>query len=226
MRATRFFRYVWRVNGIAVLLILAAVIITVSVSFVSDQIRKTGPDNGPIAQPVAAEGAPKLQLRPPRPVTGTRMLRAELVRTRPQSSYGSGSESSETHNILFIDPVTGASRWLLKTHKNVVAYTDDISAFADDRRGERPLLATVALVKTAAEGDDDVATGELLMFDPSGAQVVPIASKVRRVYATLAVSSAEFVVVFERDGKYHVARFDSATRRKVGEAEVSIPALL
>ncbi len=226
MRASRFFRYVWRINGVVILLFVGTLAIVVSASFLSDLARNLTRQKTPTAaQPVAQEGSEApLKLGAPRAVAGTRILRAELVRTRPQSSYGSGSEHSETHNILFIDPLTGASSWLLKSHKNVVAYTEDISPFADDSRGERPPLATLALVKPAS-ADEELGTGELFLFDAAGAQVASIGNKVRRVHATLAVSPAEFVVVFERDGKYHLARFDSATRRKLGEAEIKVPAI-
>jgi len=215
---------VWRINAVAILLILAAALIGIGWGVVSDVARNLTRQKAPAAQPVAQEdSAAPLKLGPPRTVAGTRILRAELLRTRPESSYGSSSDPSETHNILFIDPATGASSWLLKSHKNIVAYTEDILA-GEDSKQERPLVASIALVKPSA-GNDDVGVGELFVFDASGAQVTSIGDKVRLVHAALAVSSSEFVVVFERGGKYHLARFDSATRRKISEAEIKAPAI-
>jgi hypothetical protein len=225
MRASRFFRYVWRVNALLVLALAAAVLAMISSSFVSNLFRKHDRRDTPAVQAVVedASDAP-LKLGPPRAIAGTRILRADLVRTRPgKSSYGSGSHRSETHNVLFIDPMSSESHWLLNTHRNLIAYTEDISPFAPDAKGERPPLATLVLVKQPAESEAE--TGELLLFDRSGTQVAAIGDKVRRVHATLAVSAAEFVVVFERGGKYHIARFEAPTRRRIGESEIKLPAL-
>jgi hypothetical protein len=224
MRTGRFFRYVWRINAVAILLILAAAIVAMGLSFVSDIARQAGRHRTPAAQPIAQEDSETpLKLGPPRTVAGTKTLRLELTKTRPASKgYGSSSDSSETRNILFVDPATGASTWLLKSHKSIVAYTEDIHA--DDDSKQNRLLASIALVKPEVDNDDS-ATGELLVFDASGGQIASVGGKVRSVHAAVAVNRAEFIVVFERGGKYHIARFDSATRRKTGETEIKVPAI-
>jgi hypothetical protein len=223
MRTGRFFRYVWRINAVALLFIVAAAIVTISWSFVSDIARQSSRPRTPAAQPIAQEDSETpLKLGPPRLIAGTRIFRLDLTRTRPASGYGSSSGSSETHNILFVDPATGVSSWLLKSHKGIVAYTEDIHA--DDDSKQIRLLASIALVKPEADNDDS-GTGELFVFDASGGQISSVGDKVRSVHAAVAVSPAEFIVVFERGGKYHIARFDAATRGKIGETEIKVPAV-
>jgi len=223
MRTGRFFRYVWRINAVAILLIVAAALVGISWAVVSDIARHLSRQKTPAAQPIAQEDSEApLKLGPPRTVAGTKILRAELTRTRPESSYGSSGDS-ETHNILFVDPATGASSWLLKSHKNIVVHSEDIHA-AGGSKEEPPLLASIVLVKPPAGNDED-GIGELFLFDASGAQVSSIGDKVRSVHAAWAVSASEFIVVFERGGKYHLARFDSTTRRKLSEAEIKVPAI-
>lgn len=220
MRAGRFFRYVWRINGVLVLAALSVALIAVVASYLSDLTRRNV-RQGADAQAVTDDRSEApLRLEPPRTVAGTRILRAELVRSVSTSKFGSSGETSETHNILFIEPVSGTSRWLLKTHDEIVSHTEDIRP-ATDAREERTPLASIALVKRSA---DEAAPGELLVFDPTGAEIVSVGDGIRRIQAAFA-SGSEFLVVFERDAKYHVARFDAASRRKLGEAQIRVPAL-
>lgn len=220
MKTTRAFRWIWRLNAIAILLVaLAALaaIATVTFSEMRSNRRAAADMN---AAPVVkeADAQANLTLGAPSMVPGTQILRAELSTPGRGSSLGS-YDSTETRNILFIHAVSGRSRWLLPSHRRVIEQSEQVFAPDDDEQDRAP-LASAAMVK-----DSGATTGDLILFDATATRIVPIASGVRRLHSAIATSATEIVVVFDRDGRYVLARFEAPSLRKTGETPLAVPQL-
>jgi hypothetical protein len=92
----------------------------------------------------------------------------------------------------------------------------------------RPYFApperTVAIVAhvTPLVGTQD--EGALLLFDPAGRNIQAVAQQVREIQG-VAVDSDEIAVMYQRQGRYVMARFRRSTLAKITETQVSFPVL-
>jgi hypothetical protein len=93
---------------------------------------------------------------------------------------------------------------------------------------ERTMIATAVLVKPPARSSgansSDAGSGRLLLFDPSGKNVVEVASGVREIHL-INVSAGELTILYERNRRFVLAAFDSGSLAKRREQEIDIPLL-
>src|SRR5215510_10907408 len=120
MKVQKFFRYLWRIN--AVLILVTAGAITFGVGVVIFQefgSRANARRNAETGVQVATEPRVDLILGRAEPVPGSAVLRANLTVSRGSAGFSSGGYS-ETRNILFIDPTQKAAHWLLPDNDHVI----------------------------------------------------------------------------------------------------------
>jgi hypothetical protein len=177
-RSQRFFRYVWRVNGVLIFVAAGLVIVGVGSLMIQqlwfDVARNRGADMGiAVAEPNAKSD---LVLGRASIVQGTQVMRAELQRFPGEAKFSSGS--SETRNILFIEPGEKAAHWLLPDNDHIIVDSSDIKV--KEGSMDDPVVVTAALVKSATESPE-TATGKLLVFDPPGSKIVEVADRVRTI---------------------------------------------
>jgi hypothetical protein len=223
MKSARFFRWLWRVNAIVIFLVAAAMLCGIGTYLINELLqnrRRAEEQPAPVVR--QANVGPTLRLGQLTPVAGTDLFRADLVAVKEGSrgSLSSSYDPSETHNVLFMNPQTGASRWLLPSHRRVMDQTDAIYT-GGELANDRIELATVALLKDSPSAE----TGDLILYDPAATTVVQVASDVRRVHTTAAIGTSELLLVFERGGKYFVARYAAPSLRKMSETELRVPQL-
>src|ERR1041385_7766838 len=130
-RGQRFFRWVWRINAVLILVAAAALVCGV-VAFVVSEVQSG------IRQRAAAAAAPRvvanarsseLRLSGFTNVPGTSVYEAKLTSQREggiEISSGGGSYA-ETRNILFIDLTTGSGRWLLPSDDQMITYDETVT---------------------------------------------------------------------------------------------------
>ena len=92
---------------------------------------------------------------------------------------------------------------MLPDDKHVIVESSDI-ATAEQKGKPQRTIATVALVK-ANNADRQTGKGQLLLFGPSGAPVVPVSDDVRALHVA-ALSGEQIVVLYERDRQLVVAQ--------------------
>jgi hypothetical protein len=220
MKTTRLFRWIWRFNAIAILLVALAAVFGIGAVVVGEIAQNRRRSAEAAAAPVVKQADAELRLGVPRMIPGTDVLRADLQAVDERAPSLSSYDSTVTHNILFIETNSGRSRWLLPSHRRIVEETNMISA-PDDPGESRAPLASAALIKDA----EDSETGDLLLFDPTGARIMNVSAGVRRIHSATATSPSLVLLVFERGGKYVLARFDAPSLRKVQETELQVPRL-
>jgi hypothetical protein len=217
------FRYLWRVNAVLILIAAGAVTFGVGALLVSEfGSRSAMKREAEAGLAVAgAQADPRLTLAPAVVLSGTRVIRAQLMLYRGGGGFSS-SGSIETRNLLFLEPGDKAARWLLPDNQHVISDNPDIIADEEDPKAKH-LLATAALVKPA--GDQvEVTKGRLLLFDPAGKRIVDVADDVRKIHVASAVNG-EVSLLYERDRRLVLARYDGATLVKRGEEQIDVPQL-
>jgi hypothetical protein len=219
-KAQKLFRYVWRIN--AVLILLAALLITLAVGFFLFQdlwrsaMRNRDADVR-LSVPDSTRKA-RLSLSRASLVRGTNVMRAELqgesVGGKFSSSYG-----KETRNILFIEPGNKKGRWLLPDNDHIITDNNDFTEPKDS--DEKRVIAT-AIVVRSADPRSDSTDGKLVLFDVTGRNVVELANNVKEIHITSAAGN-ELTILFERDNRLVFAAFDARTLAKLRELEIEVP---
>jgi hypothetical protein len=222
-RSQRFFRYLWRVNAVLIFIGAAAVASGAGALFVGSLGGLvTGNREPPSGLLVAGPQAdPGLFLTEANLLPGTQVMRASLM----ASSGGGGFSSSgysDTRNLLFVEAGDKTARWLLPDHQHVITESVDIMADEGDARLKR-IVAAAAIVKASGERRD-AATGRLLLCDPAGRRIVVVADGVRKLHVA-SVLNGEITLLYERDRRLMVARFDGASLVKRPEEQVEVPQL-
>ena len=220
-RWQRVFRYVWRVN--AVLILVAAGAVTFGVgALLIDQLgarsaRFRESESGPLVEAAASD--PRLFLGQAAVVAGSRFMRAELMLHREGGGFSSGGYA-ETRNVLLIDPDEKEARWLLADDDHVVAESHDVLTGEGDAKPQRT-VATVVLVKKVG-GDLQTEMGRLLLFGPSGKNVVEVSEGVRALHVA-TLSDQQVTVLYERDRQLVAAAFDADSLARQREQIIGIP---
>ncbi len=221
-RSQRFFRYVWRINAVLILLAAGAATVGIVAALVSefgDKVVRHREETAGV--PVAVDDSSvDLSLGRAVVVPGSNVVRIDLSLNRGGKGLSSGGHT-ETRNILFIEPGQKAGRWLLPDNDHVI---DDSTEINDepDLKGPRT-IATAVLVKSA-NTSSETAVGKLLLFNPTGRNIVEGATSVRQIrIATL--SGGELTVLYERDRHLVLAEFDPQSLARRSEQEIDVPQL-
>jgi hypothetical protein len=222
-RSQRFFRVLWRANAILILVAAGAVTFGVGAFLVAEFGSRSALKREAEAGLVVAgpQADPRLSLAPAIVLSGTHIMRAQLVLYKSGGGFSS-SGYGETRNLLFLEPGDKAARWLLPDNQHAITDNPDMVADEDDSKAKR-IVATAALVKPTT-GQLDVAKGKLLLFDPAAKHVIEVADAVRKIHVA-SVVNGEISLLYERDRRLVMARFDGATLARRGEEEIDVPQL-
>jgi len=149
MKSQKFFRYLWRINAVLILVAAGAVTFGVGALLVEEfGARAARSREAEAGIPVVAAGPnARLSLGRASVVAGTDVLRADLSLNRGGEGFSSGGYT-ETRNILFIEPGQKAARWLLPDNDYVIGQSSDVTDETD--RNARRMIASAVLVKPTA----------------------------------------------------------------------------
>jgi hypothetical protein len=222
MTTQRFFRYLWRTNGVLIFLAtgtLCALGVALLLSEASCNARRGRAEEA--APPVAGDAKSDLYLGPLTRVEGSDVLRGELLAHRGGLGIGSGSYGTETRNILYLDTHSAKARWLLEDSGHVIA--KEISVWTEEPGStERRQVAVLALVKPLTS-DIAVVAGTLLIFDPEGRRISTVAEDVRALDHASLIDDENIQVLFARRRMYVRSVIDAHSFKVSNENEVSVP---
>ena len=221
------FRRIWRINAVLILVAAGAIALAVG-SFVLDEFnrrivqRRETPSGVTVEEPLAGkDSSTPLILGRATAVKGTNILSADLLASRATGKrFGSDGDSTNVRNVLFIEPGEKSGRWLLPDNSHVISDSNEIT----DGTGSATerALATVALVKAANDADD--VPGKLVLYGPSGKNVVEVAKNVARVHLA-SFSGGELTILYERNRRFVLAEFNPNSLAKLKEQEIDVPVL-
>lgn len=212
-----FFRWIWRLNALALALVLMAAGIGLALPFLSWQIRPVVERAVDATKP-AQQQAPKYRLA----FDYVRQGRSQIVLTlghvvEPERGFGSGSFSKDGYdsrvaNYLFVDPATGATRWLFPTHGQMIASTDyltDQTARAAILPGESPgvLRAVMYDVVPNAEQPKDKWTYQVFLSAPDGSTLTKVLDDLDEQAEAVQLDVDSVVIAYKSKGRSMIARF-------------------
>ncbi len=211
MTSTRFFRIVWRINGVLVLLAFLAIGVGMLIGAVA-ALGHHGSDAGHVAAAAGGE-AEQLVFGEVQPVEGTPYVLLPLQTSAESGdSFSSGSGvHSEARNLLFYDTASGRTRWLRPDHKAVVA-AHVLLRERDDEKG--PVRWIRYEIEEPVSGKEDPRR-HIAVSGPGGDDTTVVLRDVGEVLGWSGVRNGRAVVFF-RDGKQTWAAEIDLGERKVG----------
>lgn len=233
MNATKFFRYLWRIN--AVLILLTALIACGLVGFTAINLMFFG--RGVAAEAVQVEPEPEAEPEKPdlasfQEVKGAPILRAPLTfgkRFRHKTLSGSGASYS-TRNYLFLDLETMEmeTRWLFPTNKQLIAESSELNEIVPGDEPGTTKLQTIAFLYVTIDadtnGDKQLTTDDKLTLAysrPDGTGYTSAITGIDEVLGSETIKdTAKHVVAYEADGKWHTAVISLRTFEVVQEGEL------
>jgi len=224
MRTQRFFRYLWRINAVLILLATGAVCLLGASLMLSEMGCNAQRRRAVEAAPrVVADAKEELFLGPMRPVEGSDVLRGELKAPREGLAIGSSGYSAETRNVLYLDARSTEARWLLPDRARIIAEETTVWSETQDTNARRQ-VAELALVKPNG-ADLTVTEGTLLVFDPAGRHVTTVAEGVRTLTHASLLDKGNILVLYEHGRRYVRAILDAQSFEVRGVQEISVPEL-
>jgi hypothetical protein len=223
-RAPRFFRWIWRINAVLILVAAAAAVCGV-VAFVVSEVQSSVRRHDAVAaapRVVANSESAQLHLGGFSIIPGTSVYKALLTSGRGGIDIGSSGYAADTRNILFVDLATGAGKWLLPSDDQTITFDENVDE--NHRDADRTTLANVFLVKPYSS-HSEAAPGRLLVTDATAAHVTEIAPDVQSVNGVTLTPAGEIAVFFQRGRNYEVALIDKSSLRKISERTITVPEL-
>ena len=212
---SRVFRIVWRINGLALLLLLLLALVGLSGTLLSGLFRNARASQVPQPNVVpATEGKPELRLGSFERIPATTVLRADLHSPDRDSFSSYKGGSSVSHNILFYDTQDGKSWWLLPDSDADIASEETVAL---PGQGMDAPLAKVFLIRDPADAE----AASLMLTDLKGIRRATLARGNLRLDEVLAFSKDEAKVLYHDPAGYHLATVNPTDIAKIREAAVT-----
>lgn len=216
MKTTRFFRYLWRINGL--LIFVAAQLAVGVLAFMAIQFMDFGRHAPQQVVPVNAK--PEEKPEPPTlgtflEVRGTPFLRAPLT-FGDQYRYVKFSSSGGSHSIcnyLFVNLETTEGLWLFPTDKQLIADADELCEVVQKDSSSRPELQPLAfsyqIIDRDTNGDGQLTPDDKVSLGYTrldGRGYTNVITGIDRVLGADTIDRAtKHVVIYEAGGKWFAA---------------------
>lgn len=219
------FRTLWRLNAIGIFLGLLGGLLLLGVGLISvlGEVFAKAPQP-PTPAVTVAEGASPLRLTAWRDASGG-LLQADLAEAdapRGIAFKGSGSED-RVRNVLFLDPSSGRSWWLLQDHRQQLI---ESHAFHLQPPGTLPDPGTAprAILHALCPGDGH-GPQSLLLASPDGRRSTLLPGVVQAVLHVHTLDAATGHVLVRVGDGYHLLRLDLSTLTLREAKRIDLPAL-
>lgn len=215
MEENRFFRTVWRINGLGLLCVSLGLLFMIGM-VLYDELR--GPDGpGQVITNVAPdpEGEEKWRLGYSRKISGTPFILVPLISEKEyvrlkemgfgasaKHSYAGSGLSSPTRNLLIVNGDGNEQRWLFPTNDQLIT---DIEQLNDPKcSSDRKTLALQYQVVKKDTNEDNTLTGEDLatvaFSKVDGRGYREVVSEVDSVIASHLIDDSKTLLIFQRKG--------------------------
>ena len=215
MDENRFFKFVWRLNGIAIMLLLLFALYSVGHELIR-QMRQR-PSAPAVITNVAQDktGEEKWSLGYPREIEGTDYIYVPLgsqIKKIPASGSGGigvvrNSDTATTRNLLFVNGQTREMRWLFKGNNQLI---ENIEEMPQPRYREKDKVEALlyTLIRRDTNGDKKLTLddqSDLAVSLPDGSHYKEIVRSVEDVIATMVPNGSEIVLLYQSGGKGYMS---------------------
>jgi len=222
MKATQFFRQLWRING--VLIFLVALLAVLVLGCIAIQFLDFG--RHAAKQVVRVDQQTQEKAEPPilgafQTVSGTPFMRAALTfgDEYARSSFSSSAGSYSTRNYLFLNPETLEGRWLFPDNKQLIVDSDELRENLQPKDSDTPKFRTTAffykMIDTDTNGDKQLTPEDKLSIAysrPDGREYTTVLKGVDRILGSASIDNGrKHVVVYEIEKKWCTAVISLST---------------
>jgi hypothetical protein len=211
MTENRFFTFIWRFNGIAIMLTTLVVIIVggvLGVVMYRDFTRQRA-----VTNIVNVEGAgnvsEKLRLGQSSPIEGTSYLMVPLTSDQAYSQSYYDKSSYSQRNVLFVDTKGTGSHWLFDTNEYLII-NDNYIAERGEQQKPKPVKAILYLVVKADTNHDkrltDNDTKTIGLSSPDGSNYKEVIAEVDLLVGHHLIDNDSLIVVYQKQGMGYSAR--------------------
>ena len=216
MKASRFFRYLWRLNGI--LILLAALFGVIILGYFLFEI--IGFESNPNRQAVEVTAEPEEEAEPPAlgslsPIDGSPYLRAPLTfgDRHCYRKFGGSGGAYSTRNYLFFNTETAESRWLFSDDTRLILGSNELRKEIKTEEPGSSKRVTVAfsymIVGRDTDGDNQLTgddAGTLAYSRPDGSGYTPVIEGIDKILGKQTIdNAAREVVVYEAENRWLTA---------------------
>jgi hypothetical protein len=205
MNRNRFFRFVWRFNGVAIML---ATIVAISVlGFIAYMTLREMAGRRPVRNVVNVDGprqvTDKWEYGQMSAIRGTSYVTIPLYSDQPyaQSYYSKGAKS--TRNILFIDASGSDRHWLFDTNEYLIAEHRLITEGSIHKEGSVVKAILYSVVKKDTNSDKRLTTRDqkdIALSAPNGRNYKEILSGIDSLLGHELVNRDTILLLYQKQG--------------------------
>lgn len=213
-RAVRWFRTVWRVNAIVILvagLLVSAAAVVVMLAMVRELTRERVTHDSARLEPEVVKGE-VFELGNMTRLRGTPVLLLELTSRQHYSTGAYSKEAASVRNLLFFDSETGKSSWLF-TQYGLLAGIKPLAEHGDDKARIRWVMLELISQDTNRDGRLSVQDAHTLgVVDADGQNYKDLVQNVERVVGVEFLSDTAVDVAFSAVDADYIAEIDLPRR--------------
>lgn len=217
MRASRAFRYLWRINAITILTVTVLLILIFSVLLwdLSGDLFGSRTRRNTVQVAEHLIDTAEFSLGDFETIEGVPVLRAKLLSAQDYAGKFSSGTSTAVRNFLFYDHDGHAAHWLVATDDQLFSWHTEVANPATPS-GDRTVVGLLYQVVTEdTDGDSRLTAADmsdLALSDPTGHNYEILLTDIEERKGYKQIGDGRFVFFFRRDGKLRVAEIDTIGR--------------
>jgi hypothetical protein len=210
MEQTGFFKWVWRVNGVAVLIALLAFFWLFYDNEIRDRRHK--PHHGEVIAPIVQDpkSTEELSFSGAIKIDGSNysmlplVSKDEIIENRPVVYYGGGGRLAK--NILFINRQDNSSLWLFKDNNQLIeTYTVFPNSYPYEYGAKVKFTPKVIYYQVI---DSNEKKKNLAISDTLGQNYKVLVKGISRIIAVDKSDKNSILFIYQKDGIGHSLKFD------------------
>lgn len=215
MDDNRYFRFIWRINGIAIMCLVLFVIGFGAYNLIREMFSR---DRHAVITNVADDprGEEKWTLGSPQEIDGTRFVYVPLVSEKKNLQVSApalsksglheyaGSYFSPSRNLLFVDKSTRDMKWLFKDNGQLIADIDLLSAREEYEKNRKVDAILYRVIDRDTNGDRQLTSEDLAdiaLSNPDGTNYKEVLPSVEHLIGTMNLDGKEVLVLHQSKGK-------------------------
>jgi hypothetical protein len=228
-RSDRFFSWVWRVNGVLLLVLALAGVVGAAALIINVGLfwSRERPEQQLTNVAGANLGEENLRLGDFRSIAGTQLLYAQLA--SPSEYIGSGSSGGlgSARNLLFFDVSTKKAHWLLPDNSQTIESFSFLMdppgmryGYCDDeaKEGDQVTIAILLELQPSGPSPADAGSRTLAIAPPDGRLLTAIAEATEGLLGYHQPSTESVLVFYVSEGAARVLDADPGTRKVRSDA--------
>lgn len=221
MEENRFFRIIWRINSITILIFLLLIIGFVAFNFIKEVFDRKKP---PVITNIAVDpqGQEKWTLGRPQEIEGTNFIYIPLVSEKKEisvqqpvlaskafNSYDHGY-FSPSRNLLFINEKTREMKWLFNDNTQMIVQIEMLSILKRYDKDRKIDAIVYQIIRKDTNGDNRLTSDDLIDIAislPDGSQYKEVLQSVERVLGATSLGDGEILILYQYKGGGYASTF-------------------